>query len=430
MSGWTQPLILQSTYFGLVSMKIEHLRKEAIGDRVRVVATVTWETLQRPPVDIFFETFQDYADDLTCNPNAFLTVCAIPAMRFGEERIAIDAPICPELKKGLETAMHCLKSWYGGDRKVIPIEAPLLTEHLPSPPPRAGCFFSGGIDALTMVLNNRLNFPEQHPSSFQDAILVYGILKEENRATETDAYQRVIQAIEPLARDTGLNLIPVFTNARAHILDLDPKVKFWQKEFQGAFLSAVAHALNRRFSTVSIASSFDFSNQEPWGSHPFIDPQYSSSTLRVHHEDIMLSRLEKTQILGKWNTAIQHLKVCNAKNNSQNGSFNCGRCEKCVRTKTELLVSGLLDKADTFMEKEVSKEHLFKAAARVKHFHVNSCYTELIEPLQEVGRSDLAVAIQRGMAVAQVKSTLKQWDKSLLNGRILSLTSQLKATSK
>lgn len=395
-------------------MKIEHLRKEVIGDRARVVATVTWETLQRPPVNLFFETVLDYAEDLNCNPNAFLTACILPAMRFGEERLAIDAPICPELKVGLETAMHSIKSWFGAPRRVIPIEAPLQLEPPTPPNPRAGCFFSGGIDALTMVLNNRLHVPQQHPASFQDAIVVYGILKEENRQDNASSYRQVIEAVEPLTRDARLNLIPVFTNARAHILDLDPKVRFWQREFQGAFLSAVAHALNNRVSTVSIASSFDFVSQQPWGSHPALDPHYSSSTLRVRHEDITLSRLEKARILGKWDMAIQRLRVCNASSSDQLGNQNCGKCEKCVRTKLELLVAGQLDRAETFVEKEISRKRLFKAAAQVKVFHVDACYAELIEPLRKIGRSDLAGIIQRGRAVSRVKSILKQWKQSLL----------------
>jgi hypothetical protein len=411
-------------------MKIENLRKEVNDDRARVVATVTWETLQRPPVDIFFETSSDYAADLNCNPNAFLTVCAIPAMRFGEERIAIDAPICPQLKEGLEIAMHCLTTWYGGPRKVIPIEAPLQTEAPPIPKSRSACFFSGGVDALTMVHNNRQRYSRQHPASFQDGIVVYGILKDEIHRHEDAAYQHVINAIEFLAKDADLNLISVYTNAKTHLRDLDPKVKFWQLEFQGSFLAAVAHIFANRFSSVSIASSFDFANQEPYGSHPFLDTQYSSHTLQIRHEDITLSRLEKTQILGEWDAAIQHLRVCNIKNSYQQGNHNCGQCEKCIRTKMELLAAGLLDKADTFVDKGISKKHLFKAASQGKHFHVDACYSELVEPLQEIGRSDLAGVIQRGRIIWHLKSAFKQWDKALMSGRLLGLSNQLRAATK
>jgi hypothetical protein len=409
-------------------MKIENLRKEVNDDRARVVATVTWETLKRPPVDIFFETSSDYAADLNCNPNAFLTVCAIPAMRFGEERIAIDEPICPQLKAGLQTAMHCLISWHGEPRKVIPIEAPLQMEVPPAPQSRSGCFFSGGVDALTMVYNNRQHYPRQHPSSFQDAIIVYGILKNEKQ--QADAYQYMVKEMEFLAKDSEMNLIPVFTNAKTHLGDLDPKVQFWIKEFQGAFLAGVAHCFSNRFTSLSIASSSDIANQIPYGSHPLLDPQYSSCTLQIRHEDFTLSRLKKTRILAGWDAAIQHLRVCNTGNSFQDGHHNCGQCEKCMRTKTGLLAAGLLDKAESFVDKDISRKRLFKAAAQNKDHHADSCYVELIEPLQKMGRSDLASVIQRGRAVLNMKLAIKQWDQNHLQGRILSLSNQLRTAVK
>jgi hypothetical protein len=411
-------------------MKIENLRKEVHDNSARVVATVIWETLKRPPVDLFFETSLDYAADLECNPNAFLTVCAIPAMRFGEERIAIDVPICPQLKEGLEIAMRCLISWYGKPRKVIPIEAPLQTEAPPPSKVRSACFFSGGVDALTMVYNNRQRYTRQHSASFKDAIVVYGILKDEIQCHEDPSYQHVMNAIEYLAKDADLNLIPVYTNAKTHLRDLDPKVKFWQLEFQSSFLAAVAHVFGSRFSSVSIASSFDFANEEPYGSHPFLDPQYSSNTLQIRHEDIMLSRLEKTQILGGWDAAIQHLRVCNIKSSYQHGNHNCGQCEKCMRTKMELLAAGLLDKADTFVDKRVSKKRLFEVAAQGKDPHVDACYSELVAPLRDIGRSDLANVIQRGRIIWYLKSVFKQWDQAHLQGRILGLSNQLRAAVK
>ncbi|MBE9167393.1 hypothetical protein IQ238_07585 [Pleurocapsales cyanobacterium LEGE 06147] len=153
-------------------MKIENLRTENHSNRTRVVATVIWEDCDRSNQDLYFETTTEFAGDISCNPNAFLTACVLPAMRYGERRIAIDAPICPELKDGITTVVHYLAQWYGGKRQLIPIEALLQSRVSSVPKPRAGCLFSGGIDSLAMVRNNRLNFPSEHPRSFKDGILV------------------------------------------------------------------------------------------------------------------------------------------------------------------------------------------------------------------------------------------------------------------
>ena len=53
-------------------MKIENLRSEKRGDRSRVAATVIWEDCDRPTHEVYFETEEAFAKDLSCNPHSFL----------------------------------------------------------------------------------------------------------------------------------------------------------------------------------------------------------------------------------------------------------------------------------------------------------------------------------------------------------------------
>lgn len=412
-------------------MKIDNLRTENYKNRTRVIATAIWEDRDRPSQDIYFETTTEFATDIWCNPNAFLTVCAIPAMRYGERRIAIDAPVCPELKDGLTTIMHYLINWHGGGlsgaealrgRRVIPIEAPLASEtpHF-TPKPRAGCFFSGGIDSLAMVRNNRLNFPPEHPRSIKDGILVYGLLNGEDE--EDPSFQYVLDAVSSMASDADINLIPIYTNAYGHIRDLDLDFLFWKLEFQGSFLAAVAHTLSRRLTTVSIASTYDLANLAPWGSHPLIDSHFSSSTLRIRHEDEALSRLAKIKLVAEWDVALKHLRVCNEKDSYREGNYNCGKCEKCVRTMTALLALGWLERVPTFKEKDVSKELLLKAAYLTDSYE-ESCYRELIAPLVQIGRYDLVNGINAIITryhEKDFKGLIKRFDRVFFGGSLLNL---------
>jgi hypothetical protein len=405
-------------------MRIEQFRKEVHGDRTRVVATVIWENRDRPAQDVFFETTAEFAEDLSCNPNAFLTACVLPAMRFGEQRIAITEPICPELRQGLDTVMHTLVNWFGGDRQVIPIEAPLQSVPALSPPAeRAGCFFSGGIDALSMLRNNQLHFSKDHPRYFQDGILIYGILKGEDE--QDPAFRHVMNAISALANTAGITPIPVYTNAHAHIRDLDPYYKFWKYEYQGSFLASVGHALTGRLSSISIASTYDLANLDPWGSHPLLDHHFSSSTLQIRHEEEALSRFDKTKVVAEWQSPLKHLRVCNLKNSYQQGNYNCGQCEKCVRTMTALLALGKLDETKTFLEKDVSKQQLVKAAFITDSYEA-ACYQELIEPLKQIGRDDLVRGIESAVRTFQMKVTAKQIDKVFLNGSVLNFANRVR----
>jgi hypothetical protein len=407
-------------------MRIEQIRKETHSDRSRIVATVIWENRDRPAQDIFFETTPEFADNLTCNPNAFLIACAIPAMGFGEERIVLDQPISPTVKNGLERVMQTLTKWHGGKRRVIAIEAPLQTSIPSNPSRRAGCFFSGGIDALSMLRNNHLHYPQEHPRYIRDGILVYGILKGEDE--EDPTFHHVLQGISAVAEDAGLNMIPIYTNAHAYIRDLDPRYKFWKYEFHGAFLAAVAHALSGRLATVSISSSSDLTDLGPWGTHPLIDPLFSSEEVEIRHEDITLSRLEKTKIVGEWGLALKHLRVCNHKSSYQHGNYNCGQCDKCVNTMTALLSLGLLEQTSTFIHKNVSATQLFRAARISADVYDEACYLDLIPNLIQIRRWDLVRSIHAGIFYGRLKYALKQLDRVAFRGKLLRLVHRLKHT--
>ncbi len=411
-------------------MRIENFIKTVNSTRARVSATVIWENCDRPTQEVYFETTAEFAEDLYANPNSWLLCSALAAMRYGETRIAIDAPISAEVKDGLINAMKCLIDWHGGDRRVIPIEAPIETEVLFShKSPRAGALFSGGIDALAMVRDNQLNFAPDHPRRIQDGILVYGVLEGENE--QDPSFQNVVKAVNIMAEDAGLNLIQVYTNAYAHFRDLDDDFSFWRFEYHGSFLAGIAHAFAPRLSVASIASTYDFANLEPWGSHPLLDPLYSTTNLQVRHENAALSRLEKTKLVGEWDIALKQLRVCNEKTSYQAGNYNCGNCEKCVRTMTAFLSLGMLEQIDTFKDKNVTKEKLINTCYLSDSYEVN-CYRELIEPLESIGRDDLVEAIEQIINryyERDLKGVIKRLDRSLFDGNLLSLGKKLKSSS-
>lgn len=407
-------------------MKIENFRKNTQAGKTRVSATVIWEDRNRPPQEVFFETTAEFQDDITINPNSWLLACTLAAMRYGESRIAIEAAISAEIKDGLVNAMKCLINWHGGDRKVIPIEAAIETEvSYLNRPLRAGALFSGGIDALAMVRDNHLNFAVDHPRHIKDGILVYGVLQGENEYDPS--FQNVVNAVKTMAEDAGLKLIQVYTNAYAHLRDLDPDFSFWRFEYHGSFLAAIAHAFAPRLSVASIASTYDFANLEPWGSHPLLDPLYSSSNLKIRHENAALSRLEKTKLVGEWDTALKHLRVCNEKASYQEGNYNCGNCEKCVRTMMAFLSLGLLERIPTFQEKNVSKQKLVDTCYLSDNYEEN-CYRELIEPLTNMGRHDLVEGIEKIIKryhEQDLKGIAKKIDRVFFDGNLLNVGKKL-----
>jgi len=370
-------------------MRISNLTLIPSGKRVRATATVTWEDCDQPTREVFIETEEEFGRDISCNPHAFLVGCIIPAMHFGEKRIHLNAEICPSLREGLQTVMSLMKEWSNGAYKPLSIEAKThsASAHLHKQR-RAGLFLSGGIDSLAALRVNKQNYPEKHPGSIKDCLLVHGFdiggVKE--RGMKYQVFDRARAALSAVAKDANVTLIPVYTNIR-HLCD---ERDLWLDKFFGAVLASVGHAFASRLHLAYIASSYDIPNLVPCGSHPLLDPEYSSFDLRIKLMGLSLSRLEKLRLVADWDVAFQNFRVCLA---NVADRLNCGKCEKCVRTMTELIAIGALDKTHAFVENDVSPELFsgFKITIR----HRAPFYQEMLPFLKERGRDDLVRTITR-----------------------------------
>lgn len=376
-------------------MIISNLKKHRQDKLVRISAEVQGESTKALRQTVFIETEAQFFEDLTLNPEAFLVGCLVPAMHFNESRIAIEGDISPTLREGLETAMALLCLWTSGRLAPLTIEAGDRTDRRQEPhPKRAGLFLSGGIDSLCALRVNRNRYPLDHPDSVKDCLLVHGfdIGGVIERGAKYHVFERAKAHMAVVAEDAGVTLIPVYTNIR-HLCD---QRELWLNSFFGAVLAAVGHAFTARMDRVSIASSYDLASLHPCGSHPLLDPAYSSSNLMVLHKDVHLSRLQKHQIVSEWDAAFQNFRVCLANTPDR---LNCGVCEKCTRTRTELVALGLLHQTRAFVEDDVTPEDLMKYEITIRGRDV--FYREMIPPLLARGRKDLVDAIRNKLGMEQ-----------------------------
>jgi hypothetical protein len=170
---------------------------------------------------------------------------------------------------------------------------------------------------------------------------------------------------------------------------------------------------------MSIASTHDIPNLIPWGSHPLVDPNFSSVDMRIHHDSLELSRFAKTRLVGEWDVGLQNIRVCTA---NWPGT-NCGRCEKCVRTMLALEALDALEQSAAFDAQTLSKE----TVRHITLFTENQLtyYGELIGPLRRAGREDLARAVEFVLARYRrevgLSGRLRRFDRVHLGGAITSL---------
>jgi hypothetical protein len=154
---------------------------------------------------------------------------------------------------------------------------------------------------------------------------------------ETSAY--VERRLASTAARLGKRLLVVRTNIRAL---LDPSIT-WEIA-HGPALTAVALLLSPRFERILIGAGMTYGQLFNRGSHPLHDHLWSTERCRIEHHGAHLTRAAKTSQAAQSQEALDVLRVCWR----HVDRYNCGRCEKCVRTMVALEVLGALERCPTF----------------------------------------------------------------------------------
>jgi hypothetical protein len=273
--------------------------------------------------------------------NAFLCACFPLAAVHGEARIRVEAQACPMLVEGLRTAHAWWTSWGGmpGPAPAIETAAGCGPRVAARATRRAAAFLSGGIDGLHMLMRNRRLYRPDDPAYIRKALFIHGFdIGKRARAPEAERYCTALAGLRPVAAETGVSLVPCRTNLR----HLPSRPDFWTYRHNGAALAAVAHAALAGPHLLFIGASHHAANPVPMGSHPAVDGLFSSQRITIIHDGVRFTRLEKVRELATWPTALAALRVCPEVSGTQ---ANCGRCEKCLRTRLELLAVGVEETA-------------------------------------------------------------------------------------
>jgi hypothetical protein len=356
-----------------------------------IFATVSWEDRDFPDQELVFDISDSEPDwpQGVDGPSAdaFLAACFPLAAVHGETRVRIEGQPCPMLVEGLYTAHAWWTSW-GGMPSPVPLIETLgaATRRIPTAPRRAVAFLSGGVDGLHMLMRNRRLYNRDDPAYVHEALFIHGFdIGKRARDPENGRYRMMLRRLEPVVADLGLRLIQCRTNLR----HLPSKPDFWERRHNGAGLAAVGHSAVFGSAFLFIGASWPTTHQVPWGSHPAIDNLFSSQRITVIHDGSRFSRLQKVRDLARWPTGLAALRVCPA---SAGPRANCGECEKCLRTRLELLAAGI-GETEAFGP-SVTPSEIWNAAVLESIGDRVIFYEDLIEPLRARGYHELCGVLE------------------------------------
>ena len=262
---------------------------------------------------------------------------ALPILMRAKSGGVFDDPLDPVALANSEEIQAIYHDWWPW-MKVVPITCDLAEPLLPGK--GVGCFFSGGVDSFYSVLT--------HLEEVTHLILVksgFDIFPPKPELSE-----RTHRELAEAAAAYGKPLITVETNVR----EISSRFVRWGRRYHGAALATVGQLLQSHIDTVLVPSTDQQADLAPWGSHPAVDPLWSSSYLKVVHDSVKPSRSEKVREIIADPVAMRHLRVCWRNPDSE---YNCGKCEKCVRTMISLYAFGALEQCATF-DDEIDRESL------------------------------------------------------------------------
>ena len=182
---------------------------------------------------------------------------------------------------------------------------------------------------FTLVHNLR-RYPRSDSRAIQGLVLLHGF---DIPLADGARFDMTRAALEHSAKAVGIPLITVATNVRELYHGID-----WLVFAHGPALMMVALSLAGGFHTMYVPSAHPFLDLIPLGTHPALDPHWSTEAIEVVHADGEFPRTVKIIRLAAQPDLLAGLRVCWSNVGTE---YNCGRCEKCLRTMMTLGLNGL-----------------------------------------------------------------------------------------
>lgn len=349
--------------------------------------------------------FPDHLAPLAVRADAFLAAALIPAMAMGEDiHIESDLPVSPKLLQACDTLQSVFVLW--GPAFGLVLRRIQITGGRPEPVVSAAnprvSFFSGGVDGTYTFLH--------HADELDLLLFAKGI---DMQLHNDEGYQRALAMNTDYLRHRGKPLIPLETN-----------VRFLGREFglswipcMGGGLASIA--LAGGFRRCYIAAGLSYGDMIPNGSSFVTDHLWSTEWTEIVHDGAEADRISKIRRIAADPEALAILRVC-----WQDRGYNCGECEKCLRTMASLRALGI--QAPTFPPVTDECVRTRIAALDVFHDDTQAYLTENLTAATAAGDRVLVQALQKVARRAARRRLLRQIDETFLGGRLRAAKQRLR----
>ncbi|MBI9043695.1 MAG: hypothetical protein JEZ06_04370 [Anaerolineaceae bacterium] len=285
------------------------------------------------PEHIWYRVPEKYAPFLSTNSNAFLVAGLLAGMYFGED-IEVRGTTSPRLAYHLEEYQHILNFRMPNEVKPVKIHFENLSQNT-TKPSSVGSTFTGGVDSLYTIWEHLP--PNQPIPQYQvtHGLFIHGfdILHHEKAD-----YQQLFNGFRQELSRSNIELIEIETNMNSIIHQ-----RLNLSYYLGPLIISAGLVLDKLFHRFYVPSSWDYAQlqKKAHTSDPLVDNLLSTETMEIIHHGSATRRIEKVESIADWEIAQKTMWVClNA--SFKEKTWNCSRCDKCVRTMIPLYALGKL----------------------------------------------------------------------------------------
>lgn len=241
----------------------------------------------------------------------------------------IDGTLTQSILYNLDEFLKIWSNWRPDLFSQISIRAKNVVKDSPGIKKPAVIAFSGGVDACFSLVAHQTRLLGASSREIGLGVLIVGFDLRHGEAASIDtAYEGAKKALASF----GVGCAIIETN--------------WQQDFCpdwlmgfAAGVSCVLQTLAGQYSAGILSSSFNYLQElkmKPHGSHMMINHFLGSYGFPIVTTGGTHTRIERIGVIKDYPELINNLRVCWQ---TDGKGSNCGVCEKCVRTRLEMMIS-------------------------------------------------------------------------------------------
>lgn len=275
---------------------------------------------------LWFEWPSEYFEPNSVCFDAFAVSILTIATSLGED-LTIDGKISNELLLNLQEAIAVYHWYFPKLSHEISIKGARISSTHRAHSHRVASFYSGGVDSLFNIagLIRHKRIYGGHETS--DLWLVHGM---DIPLQDLELWNSVSTRLHEIQDLIPIQIVNIRTNAR----ELQRGIVPWSQLGFSCILGGVSKLFSEFVPSVLIGSYDTYDRCVPHSSSPLVDHLWSCSRQSIRHYSARFSRLDKLEVIkGEMPGLLNILRVCWR---NLGGEYNCGVCEKCLRTQAQL----------------------------------------------------------------------------------------------